>query len=104
METTKRLTLPPPGPRAEAARVAVAQAVKRHAASVKLGQRIAHYRRAKNITQKDFAPLVGLHRITLARLENGNGTMNMLLKHFLAMAEVLEISPGVLLKGVEVKK
>jgi DNA-binding XRE family transcriptional regulator len=36
-----------------------------------LGQRIRTIREALQMTQEDFAPLVGIHRVTLARIEMG---------------------------------
>ncbi|MFC1478884.1 helix-turn-helix transcriptional regulator, partial [Candidatus Margulisiibacteriota bacterium] len=43
-----------------------------------IGQRLRHKRLAKNLTQQSLADVVGLNRMTISEIENGNIACNMI--------------------------
>ncbi len=61
-----------------------------------LGYRIKEKRLAKNLTQIELASLIDCEVKSIQRIEKGK--MNMSLKMFILLAEVLELSPEQLLK------
>lgn len=65
--------------------------------AVELGERIARYRIARNLTQKDLAAEAGVDRTTIVRLEKGKGTLDTLIRVMSALAiekRLLDLVPG----------
>lgn len=65
-----------------------------------VGERIAYYRRRRGMTQKTLAGFVGRSKSWLAKIEQGDRTVEAI-KDLLTLARVLKIEPGDLLGGIE---
>jgi transcriptional regulator with XRE-family HTH domain len=63
---------------------------------INLGTRIKEKRQAKNLTQIELASFIDCEVKSIQRIEKGK--MNMSLKMFLLLSEVLETAPETLLK------
>lgn len=103
MPNPKLLNLSPPGPRAEAAKVAAENVMKRHSSAVKLGERIRYYRVLRKLTQEELAARAGCTVVTLSRWENGVGTVNILLRNLLMLARELNVKLSMLLRGIDLR-
>lgn len=65
---------------------------------ITLGSAIAHYRKAKGLTQEQLAKQVQISRQHLGAIEAPHMTRAVSLELLFALAEVLEVEPYLLLK------
>jgi len=66
-----------------------------------IGSNIALQRKKRKLTQEDFAGLANLDRSYLSEIENGH--KNISITMFLTIARTLEVSPQILLEGIETR-
>ena len=65
--------------------------------TTELGERLASYRVARNLTQAEVATEAGVDRTTIARLEKGKGTLDTLARVMAALdisERLLDLIPG----------
>jgi len=62
-----------------------------------LGATIRAYRRSRGLSQKAVAEILGVHRVSLTMIENGNQRLH--IHQLLQLSEIFEVSVPSLLSG-----